>query len=93
MLARIIYGFRISVLFGLTLTLLSSVIGIAAGTVQGYFGGLTDLVMQRFIEIWGGMPVLYLLIIMASLVQAEFLVAINLDAAVLVDGVGQRRAG
>jgi microcin C transport system permease protein len=71
-LARIIYGFRISVLFGLTLTLLSSVIGIAAGAVQGYFGGLTDLLLQRFIEIWGGMPVLYLLIIMASLVQPNF---------------------
>jgi microcin C transport system permease protein len=71
-LARIIYGFRISILFGLTLTLLSSVVGIAAGAVQGYFGGKTDLVMQRFIEIWGGMPVLYLLIIMASLVQPNF---------------------
>ena len=71
-LARMIYGFRISVLFGLILTLLSSVIGIAAGAVQGYFGGLTDLLMQRFIEIWGGMPVLYLLIIMASLVQPNF---------------------
>ena len=71
-LARIIYGFRISVLFGLILTALSSVIGIAAGAVQGYFGGLTDLLMQRFIEIWGGMPVLYLLIIMASLVQPNF---------------------
>ena len=71
-LARMIYGFRISVLFGLTLTLLSSVVGIAAGAVQGYFGGLTDLLMQRFIEIWGGMPVLYLLIIMASLVQPNF---------------------
>ena len=71
-LARMIYGFRISVLFGLTLTLLSSVIGIIAGAVQGYFGGLTDLALQRFIEIWGGMPVLYLLIIMASLVQPNF---------------------
>ncbi len=71
-LARVIYGFRISVLFGLTLTILSSVIGIAAGAVQGYFGGMTDLLMQRFIEIWGGMPVLYLLIIMASLVQPNF---------------------
>jgi microcin C transport system permease protein len=71
-LARVIYGFRISVLFGLTLTLFSSVIGIAAGAVQGYFGGLTDLLLQRFIEIWGGMPVLYLLIIMASLVQPNF---------------------
>ncbi len=71
-LARVIYGFRISVLFGLTLTVLSSLIGITAGAVQGYFGGLTDLLMQRFIEIWGGMPVLYLLIIMASLVQPNF---------------------
>ncbi len=71
-LARMIYGFRISVLFGLTLTLLSSIIGVCAGAVQGYFGGLTDLLMQRVMEIWGGMPVLYLLIIMASLVQPNF---------------------
>lgn len=71
-LARMIYGFRISILFGLTLTALSSVIGIAAGAVQGYFGGMTDLLFQRFMEIWGGMPVLYLLIIMASLVQPNF---------------------
>jgi len=71
-LARIIYGFRISVLFGLVLTLLSSIVGITAGAVQGYFGGMTDLLMQRFIEIWHGMPVLYLLIIMASLVQPDF---------------------
>jgi microcin C transport system permease protein len=71
-LARVIYGFRISVLFGLTLTFLSSLIGIIAGAVQGYFGGLADLLMQRFIEIWGGMPVLFLLIIMASLVQPNF---------------------
>jgi len=71
-LARIIYGFRISVLFGLTLTMFSSLIGVAAGAVQGFFGGLTDLFMQRFMEIWGGMPVLYLLIIMASLVQPNF---------------------
>jgi len=71
-LARIIYGFRISILFGLILTAVSSVVGIAAGAVQGYFGGLTDLLMQRFIEIWGGMPVLYLLIIMSSLVVPNF---------------------
>ena len=71
-LARMIYGFRISVLFGLTLTLFSSIIGVCAGAVQGYFGGMTDLIMQRFMEIWGGMPVLYLLIIMASLVQPNF---------------------
>jgi microcin C transport system permease protein len=71
-LARVIYGFRISVLFGVILTFLSSVIGIAAGAVQGYFGGLTDLLMQRFIEIWSGMPMLYMLIILASLVQPNF---------------------
>jgi microcin C transport system permease protein len=71
-MARIIYGFRISVLFGLALTVMSSLIGITAGAIQGYFGGLTDLLMQRFIEIWSGMPVLYLLIIMASLVQPNF---------------------
>jgi microcin C transport system permease protein len=71
-LARMIYGFRISVLFGLALTFFSSIIGIAAGAVQGYFGGRTDLLMQRFIEIWGGLPMLYMLIIMASLVQPNF---------------------
>jgi microcin C transport system permease protein len=70
--ARLIYGFRISVLFGLTLTLLSSVIGIAAGAVQGYFGGWVDLLFQRFIEIWAGLPVLYLLIILASIVEPNF---------------------
>jgi microcin C transport system permease protein len=67
--ARIIYGFRISVLFGLLLTLFSSVIGVAAGAVQGYFGGLLDLLAQRFIEIWQGLPVRYLLISMASVIQ------------------------
>lgn len=71
-LARVIYGFRISVLFGLVLTLLASVIGIIAGAVQGYAGGLTDLLMQRFIEIWSGMPMLYLLIILSSMIQPNF---------------------
>ena len=70
--ARLIYGFRISVLFGLTLTLASSAIGIAAGAVQGYFGGWTDLLFQRFIEIWSSMPTLYLLIILASVLQPSF---------------------
>jgi microcin C transport system permease protein len=70
--ARLIYGFRISVLFGLILTVVSSVIGIAAGAVQGYFGGLTDLLFQRFMEIWSGLPMLYLLIIMASIVEPNF---------------------
>lgn len=70
--ARLIYGFRISVLFGLVLTALSSVIGVAAGAVQGYFGGVVDLAFQRFIEIWSGMPTLYLLIILASVVEPNF---------------------
>ena len=70
--ARIIYGFRISVLFGLTLTIFSSIIGVLAGAVQGYFGGLTDIIFQRFIEIWDGLPVLFLLIIMGSLVEPNF---------------------
>lgn len=65
-LARLIYGFRLSVLFGLTLTLISSVIGIAAGAVQGYFGGWTDLLFQRFIEIWTSIPSLYLLLIFSA---------------------------
>jgi microcin C transport system permease protein len=68
-LARVLYGFRLSILFGLALTLASSVIGILAGVLQGYLGGWTDLLMQRFIEIWTGMPVLFLLIILASLVE------------------------
>ncbi len=71
-LARVIYGFRISVLFGFTLTILSSAIGIAAGAVQGYWGGLTDLLFQRFIEIWSGMPQLYLLIILGSVIVPSF---------------------
>ncbi|HTS90880.1 MAG TPA: ABC transporter permease [Stellaceae bacterium] len=71
-LARLLYGFRISVLFALVLTLLSSAIGVAAGAVQGYFGGLTDLLFQRFIEIWSGLPVLYMLIILSSIVQPNF---------------------
>ena len=70
--ARVIYGFRISVLFALVLTLASSVIGVMAGAVQGYYGGQNDLFFQRFIEIWSGLPVLFLLIILASLVEPNF---------------------
>ncbi|PIW27748.1 MAG: ABC transporter permease [Rhodospirillales bacterium CG15_BIG_FIL_POST_REV_8_21_14_020_66_15] len=70
--ARMIYGFRISVLFGLLLTTLSLVIGVTAGAVQGYFGGRIDLFFQRFMEIWSGMPQLYLLIILASVVTPSF---------------------
>lgn len=70
--ARVIYGFRISVVFALVLTLASSVVGVAAGAVQGYYGGKIDLLFQRFIEIWSGLPVLFLLIILASLVEPNF---------------------
>ncbi|MCA0303068.1 MAG: ABC transporter permease [Proteobacteria bacterium] len=77
-MARLIYGFRISVLFGLALTLLSSVIGIVAGAVQGYFGGLVDLSIQRFMEIWSSMPTLYLLIILASFIQPGFWVLLGI---------------
>ncbi|MFO7640884.1 MAG: ABC transporter permease [Candidatus Competibacteraceae bacterium] len=71
-LARLIYGFRLSVLFGLLLTLTSSVIGVAAGAVQGYFGGRVDLLFQRFLEIWGGLPQLFVLIIVSSVVAPGF---------------------
>ena len=71
-LARVIYGFRISVLFGFTLTAISSLIGVAAGAVQGFYGGLIDLLFQRFIEIWSGMPQLYMLIILGSIVTPSF---------------------
>ena len=71
-LARVIYGFRISVLFGFTLTIVASVIGIAAGAVQGFYGGLTDLLFQRFIEIWSGLPQLLMLIILASIIEPGF---------------------
>ncbi len=70
--ARVIYGFRISVLFGFTLTIISAIVGVLAGAVQGYFGGWIDLLFQRFIEIWSGMPILYLLIILASIVEPNF---------------------
>lgn len=71
-LARVIYGFRISVLFALTLTLISSAIGVFVGALQGFYGGWVDLIGQRFLEIWSGLPVLYLLIIMASFIQPNF---------------------
>ena len=71
-MARLIYGFRISVLFGFVLTVISAAIGVTAGAVQGYFGGWLDLLFQRFMEIWSGMPILYLLIILASVVEPNF---------------------
>ncbi len=72
LLARAIYGFRTSVLFGFTLTIISSAIGIAAGAVQGFYGGLIDLLFQRFIEVWSGMPQLFLLIILGSVITPSF---------------------
>ena len=77
-LARLIYGFRISVFFGLVLTFFSSIIGVIIGGTQGYFGGKIDLFGQRFIEIWSGLPVLYLLIIIASFVQPSFWVLLSI---------------
>ncbi|MBF0332617.1 MAG: ABC transporter permease [Alphaproteobacteria bacterium] len=70
--ARLIYGLRLSILFGLALTLVSSVIGVAAGAVQGYFGGWVDLIFQRFLEIWGGLPQLFILIIVSSVIVPGF---------------------
>ncbi len=77
-LARVIYGFRISVLFGLILTLASAIIGVTAGAVQGYFGGWVDLIFQRFIEIWSAMPLLYLLLIIASILAPGFWILLSI---------------
>jgi microcin C transport system permease protein len=71
-MARVIYGFRLSVLFGLILTIISSIIGITIGAIQGYYGGRTDLTLQRIIEIWASMPSLYILIIFAALFPPGF---------------------
>ncbi|MGE0062034.1 MAG: ABC transporter permease [Xanthobacteraceae bacterium] len=76
--ARLIYGFRISVLFGLILTVISSIIGVAAGAVQGYFGGWVDLLFQRFIEIWTAIPSLYLLLIISSVLVPGFFVLLGI---------------
>ena len=78
MLARLIYGFRLSVLFGLILTIVSSIIGVAAGAVQGYFGGWIDLLFQRFIEIWTSVPELYLLLIISSVLVPGFFVLLGI---------------
>jgi len=77
-LARVIYGFRVSVLFGLILTLGSAVIGVSAGAVQGYFGGMVDLLFQRFIEIWTAIPLLYLLLIVAAVLPPGFFILLGL---------------
>lgn len=77
-LARVIYGFRISVLFGLTLTFFSSIIGIGAGAIQGYFGGWVDLIFQRFIEIWTSIPTLYLIIIISAVIAPSFWILLGI---------------
>lgn len=79
-LARLAYGFRNSVLFALALTFITTLIGIAVGAVQGYFGGKTDLLLQRFMEVWGGLPELYLLIILASFFNPSLLLLLFLLA-------------
>ncbi|HKH81445.1 MAG TPA: ABC transporter permease [Methylovirgula sp.] len=76
--ARLIYGFRISILFGLALASISSVIGVAAGAIQGYFGGWIDLIFQRLIEIWSSLPHLYLLIILSSIITPSFFVLLGI---------------
>jgi microcin C transport system permease protein len=76
--ARLIYGFRNSVQFGLTLAIISSVIGVIAGAVQGYFGGWVDLGFQRFIEIWTSIPALYLLLIISSVIAPSFFVLLGI---------------
>jgi microcin C transport system permease protein len=76
--ARLLYGFRISVLFGLILATISSIVGVAAGAIQGYFGGRVDLIMQRFIEVWSSLPQLYLLIIISSFLTPGFFVLLGI---------------
>lgn len=76
--ARVIYGFRISVLFGLVLTAASAIIGVSAGAVQGYFGGWTDLIFQRVIEIWSSIPVLYLILIIAAILPPGFFILLGI---------------
>lgn len=77
-LARTIYGIRISLIFGFILTFFSAAIGIFLGAIQGYFGGLTDLILQRFMEIWSSMPVLFLLIILSSIIEPSFFILLGL---------------
>ncbi|KAB7613391.1 ABC transporter permease [Amylibacter sp. SFDW26] len=73
-LARIIYGFRISIVFAMIVVITSSILGIMAGAAQGYFGGLTDLLFQRFVEIWSSMPMLYVIIILAAILKMNFFI-------------------
>ncbi len=80
-MARLIYGFRISVLFGLALTIFSSFVGVIAGAVQGYFGGWIDLGFQRFIEVWTSVPIIYLLIILAAVIEPNFWILLGIMLA------------
>jgi microcin C transport system permease protein len=84
-LARSLYGFRISVLFGFALTLIGVVVGVVTGAIQGYFGGKTDLLFQRFIEIWGSMPELYLLLIFAAIFRPSIGLLLILLSRVRLD--------
>lgn len=77
-LARIIYGVRLSLVFGLTLSFFSTILGIFLGAIQGYFGGLLDIILQRFIEIWSSMPVLFLLIILSAIIEPSFTILLGL---------------
>lgn len=77
-LARVIYGTRISLIFGLILSVFSAAVGIFLGAIQGYFGGFTDLFLQRFMEIWSSMPVLFLLIILSSIIEPNFFILLGL---------------
>jgi microcin C transport system permease protein len=91
--ARLLYGFRVSVLFGLALTITGVLLGLLTGAVQGYFAGKTDLFFQRFMEIWGSMPELYLLIIFASIFQPSIGLLLAVAVAVRLDGFVRLRAG
>jgi microcin C transport system permease protein len=77
-LARLIYGVRISLIFGLILSFFSAILGIFLGAIQGYFGGIYDLILQRFIEIWSSMPVLFLLIILSAIIEPSFFILLTL---------------
>lgn len=77
--ARVVYGFRLSVLFAIIVTVVASIIGIIAGAIQGYFGGWTDLLFQRFLEIFGAVPSLYVIIIMSAIVGRSFWLLVALS--------------
>ena len=77
-LARVIYGFRISVIFGLLLTAAAALIGVSSGAVQGYFGGHVDLIMQRFVEAWASIPVLYIILIIAGVLAPGFWILLGI---------------